>query len=319
MNTTRRDFLKLGGGAAATAGMGAAAGCTGVISGGGGGSVTAVIASSMQWTEAELMGYLGFETLKANSDFEVENELALGGSSQVFQALKSGEVDFYHLYTGGALLTIPPKHEEVPSSPQRVYEIAKKDMQEQHGLSYLQRANFNNTYALAARPQWQQKTGVKNISDFAKHVSSGNTDFTVVLGPEFAQRSDGWPGMTKAYGFESAAGQLNIKKIGADLTYQTMGKGQADVGMVFTTNPQIKKYNLAVLPDDQNFFAPYNPAPLVNGGIVDDNPAIKEPLNAPMKALNDEQRVIDLNAKIAIDGKDVQTVAQNFLKSEGII
>lgn len=317
MNSTRRDFLKLGG-AVATAGMGATAGCTGTITGGGGTTAT-VIASSMQWTEAELMGYLGFESLKANTDFEIENELALGGSSQVFQAVKSGEVDFYHLYTGGALLTIPPKREEIPDSPKEVYEVAKKDMQDRHGLTYLQRADFNNTYALAARPQWQEKAGVENISQFAEYVSSGNTDFTVVLGPEFAQRDDGWPGMTKAYGFADAAGQLNIKEIGADLTYQTMGEGQADVGMVFTTNPQIKQYDLVVLPDDQNFFPPYNPAPLVNGETVDANPEIEEPLNAPMGALNDEKTVIDLNARIALQDEDVQAVAQDFLSSEGII
>jgi osmoprotectant transport system substrate-binding protein len=310
-------MIKAGAATVGTSVLGSLSGCTGIISGdSSGGSVTA---ASMQWTEAELMGYLGFESLKANTDLTVNDELSLGGSQQVFQAVKSGEVGFYHLYTGGAFLTIPPQHTEVPSDPKAVYETAKKEMEEEHGLRYLQRANFNNTYALAARPEWQEKTGLKNISEFAEYVSGGNTDFTVVLGPEFAERSDGWPGLVDAYGFADAAEKLNIQKIGADLTYQTMGEGEADVGMVFTTNPNIQKYDLQVLPDDQNFFPPYNPAPLVNGDVLDENPAIEEPLNEPMSALDEEQTVIDLNAQITIEGKEVQTVAQDFLKNEGII
>jgi osmoprotectant transport system substrate-binding protein len=192
-------------------------------------------------------------------------------------------------------------------------------MKEEHDLRYLQRANFNNTYALATRPGWQEDTGVETISDLAEHINSGNTDITVVLGPEFAEREDGWPGLIEAYGFADGAAELNIREIGANLTYQVLGESEADIGMVFTTNPQIQQYDLVVLEDDQNFFAPYNPAPLARPDDVASGSAIEDALNAPMEALSSEEQVIELNARIALDDEDVQDVAIDFLESEGII
>lgn len=315
MTLTRRSLLKKSGIASGVAVIGSTAGCSSL---GGGGSTT-VTAASMQWTEAKLMGQLGYESLRANTDYSIEDELSLGGSQQCFQAVKSGEVDFYHLYTGGAYATIPPKHEEKPDSPEEAYEIAKQDMAEQHDLSYLARAKFNNTYSIALRPGFHEETGIETISEFAEYLNSGNTDITVVLGPEFAERSDGWPGLTDAYGFSDAASNTNIRKIGANLTYQVLGKGEAEAGMVFTTNPQIMQYDLVTLEDDQNFFLPYNPAPLVNSDTLSKAPEIEEPLNAPMRALDSEQKVIELNARISNDGEEVQAVARDFLKNEGII
>lgn len=316
MAHTRRGVLRQGLAASGVTVLGSLAGCTSSITGG---STNTVTAASMQWTEAELMGYLGFETLKSNTDVETENELSLGGSMQCFQALKNGEIDFYYLYTGGAYATIPPKHDEIPKDPQELYERAKKEMSEKHNLRYLQRANFNNTYALAVRPGWQEETGIETVSDFAEYLNSGNTDLTVVLGPEFAERDDGWQGLIEAYGFSEAASELNIRKIGANLTYQVLGEGEAEVGMVFTTNPQIKQYDLVVLEDDQNFFPPYNPAPLARPDAVESGSAVEKALNAPMAALDSEETVIELNARIAIDEEDVQTVAIDFLESKGII
>lgn len=314
MTHTRREVLKKGSLAGGTALVGSLAGCGAL----GGGSTT-VTAASMQWTEAELMGYLGYESLQANTDYTIEDELSLGGSQQCFQAVKSREVDFYHLYTGGAYATIPPKHEEKPDSPEEAYEVAKQDMQEEHGLTYLERAGFNNTYAIALRPGFQEETGLETISEFAEYLNSGNTDVRVVLGSEFAERDDGWPGLTEAYGFSDAASELDIRRIGANLTYQVLGEGEADAGMVFTTNPKIGEYDLAVLEDDRNFFLPYNPAPLVNSETLSEAPEIEEPLNEPMRALDSEETVIELNTRISTDGEDVQDVARDFLSSEGII
>ena len=308
-------MLKKGSLAGGTALVGSLAGCGGL----GGGGNTTVTAASMQWAEAELMGYLGYESLKANTEYNIADELSLGGSQQVFQAVKNREVDFYHLYTGGAYATIPPQHDEKPESPEEAYEIARREMEEEHALIYLERAPFNNTYAIALRPGFAEETGIETISEFAEYLNNGNTDVRVVLGSEFAEREDGWPGLTEEYGFSDVADELDIRRIGADLTYQVLGEGEADAGMVFTTNPKIQQYDLSVLEDDRTFFLPYNPAPLVNGETLEEAPEIEEPLNLPMQALDSEEKVIELNTRISTDGEDVQEVARDFLSSEGII
>lgn len=316
MVSTRRAFLREGSGTLAALGLSSLSGCVGVIGGGDGKKIKA---ASMTWAEARLLGYMAYEILREKTDLTVIDDMALGGSMQCFEAVKHGEVDFYHLYTGGAWTTIPPKHDHVPKDPKTLYKKVKKEMKSRHDLRYLQRGLYDDTYALAARPKWANRTGIETISDFADYISEGHTDFTVVLGTEFAERPDGWPGMAKAYGFDDARDELTTKKVGASLTYQVLGHGKADVGMVYTTNPQIKKYDLQVLEDDRNFFPPYNPAPLVNGKTVRKYPQIVEPLNSVMRTLKSTEQILKLNAKVAIEGKEAQTVAQNYLGREGLI
>lgn len=311
---TRRQVLKQGTVAGGTAGLTALAGCTSFI----GGTSASVKVGSKQFTEQELLGYMAYESLKANTDVKVVNEVGLGGTTTNFRALKNDEIDLYWEYTGTAWATLPPKHDKVITDPKEIYNKVDKEFNEQHSLDFLQRAPFNNTYVLTANPNWVEKTGVKTISDFAEYVNNGNTDFTVVLNAEFEKRPDGWPGLAKHYGFDDVRSKLNVKNVSSGLTYQTVGQGDAQVGVGFNTNPKIIKFDLVVLKDDEKFFPVYNPAPLVRQDTLKSNPAIKEPLNAIGPKLSTDQ-IRNLNKQVSIGGADAQKVAREFLKNEGLI
>ncbi|AUX09841.1 ABC-type proline/glycine betaine transport system, substrate-binding protein [Halalkaliarchaeum desulfuricum] len=293
-----------------TAGLATTAGCLG--------DDESVAVASMQWSEARLMGYLGYEMLQENTDYTIEDEIGLGGSAQVFEAVRNREVDLYHLYTGGAWATIPPQRDELIGDPQELYERARDDMEEEHGLVYLEPASFNNTYAIGANPAWTDETGIETLSGLAEHVNAGNTDMDVVLGPEFQERSDGWPGLVDHYNFEEAAEDIEIQTVEADLTYQILGEEEADLGMVFSTNPNIQQFNLDVLEDDEDFFLPYNPAPLVNEETIEEF-EIEEPLNEVSRSLTSEEEVIELNVRIDIEEEDAQEVAREYLEENGLI
>ena len=54
---------------------------------------------------------------------------------------------------------------------------------------------------------------------------------------------------------------LKFKKfvpVAIDLRHEVLEKGQADVSIVFTTDPQIKRDNEVLLEDDKGMFPPYN-------------------------------------------------------------
>lgn len=311
---TRRQVLKQGGLAGGAAGLASLAGCSSVLGGGG----SAVKVGSKQFTEQELLGYMAYESLQANTDVKVVNEVGLGGTTTNFRAVKNDEIDLYWEYTGTAWATLPPKHDKVITDPKKIYNKVDEEFNEQHNLDFLQRAPFNNTYVLIANPNWVEKTGVKTISDFAEYVKNGNTDFTVVLNAEFEKRSDGWPGLAKHYGFDGALSDIEVKNVSSGLTYQTVGQGDAQVGVGFNTNPKIVKFDLEVLKDDKTFFPVYNPAPLVNKDALKSNPSIKEPLNAIGPKLSTDQ-IRNLNKQVSIGGADAQKVAREFLKNEGLI
>lgn len=250
MNRTRRDFLKVGGATAITAGMGGTAGCMSVL---GARAPNTVKVSSARFPESILLSYMAIESLRANTDLTVLDETALGGVGMNFRAVENAETTLFWLYTGGAWVTIPPQKEEVITDQKKLYRAAKEKMRRVYGLAYLNRAPFNNTYILIATREWVRKTGVTTMTEFAAYVTSGNTGFTVVMGPEFRTRPDGWPGLAKHYDFAEAASKLNIRNVGASLTYQVVAEGGADVGVGFSTNPNIRRYGLETIADDRTF------------------------------------------------------------------
>lgn len=279
---------------------------------------SSVKVGSKQFTEQELLGYMALESLKANTDLTAKDEISLGGTTTNFKALKEGQIDVYWEYTGTAWATLPPSHNEVITDSEKLYNKLDKSWDDKHGLEYLKRAPFNNTYVLTGNPEWVSKTGVKTISDFATYVNEGNTDFTVVMNAEFQSRSDGWPGLAKHYGFDDVRKDLTIKNIGSGLTYQVVGEGKAAVGMGFNTNPKILKFNLEVLKDGQGFFPVYNPAPVVNQKTLDSHSNMKSALNAIGPKLSTD-KIRDLNQQVSIEGNDAQKVAKQFLKNANII
>jgi osmoprotectant transport system substrate-binding protein len=312
---SRREFLKLGGATAGAAGIGSMAGCTSAFGAVAGNSAAV---SSARFTESVVLSYLTIESLKANTDLAVVDETAIGGTTLNLRAVANGETDLFWLYTGGGWLTIPPKKERVIPDAERLYEAVEEKMAKHHNIDYLNRAPFNNTYAIAVTSEWSEETGVTTLSEFASYVKENGSSMSGVLGPEFLNRPDGWPGMVEAYGFQQAASNLELRSISAALCYQIVAQTDADFGMVFTTNPKIKKYDLTPLEDDQNFFPIYNPAPAVNMASLDAMPSMREPLNAIGPTLNTE-KIRRLNERVALGGEDAQAVARDYLQSEGLI
>lgn len=293
--------------------MGATAGCTTVL----GDNTDAVKVSSQRFPEAILLSYMAIESLRKNTDITVIDETSLGGEPMNFRAVKSDETDLFWLYTGTSWALIPPKRDKVISDPGKLFTKVKQTMKRRYGLTFLKPAPFNNTYTLIAEPEWVKQTGVKSISDFAAYVKHNQLNTPVVLGISFSQRDDGWPGMVKHYGFEKAASKLNIRTASSSLTYQIINSTRANVGMGFTTNPQIRQYNLEILKDDKDFFPVYNPAPLTND-IIKQQPAIREPLNAIGSTLTYE-KIVRLNKLVQIKQRDPKEVARQHLRSEGLI
>ena len=311
--TTRREFLRYGGATAATAGMGATAGCTAVL----GADTNAVKVSSQRFPEAILLSYMAIESLRANTDLTVVDETSLGGDPMNFRAVKSDETDICWIYTGTVWTLIPPKKEKIIPDSGRLYDLVERQLKRQHGLSFLNPARFNNTYALIAEPEWMEKTGVKSVSGFGEYVTNNQLNTPMVLGISFSQRADGWPGLVEHYGFEEAASKLNIRTASSSLTYQIIDSTRASVGMGFTTNPQLRQYDLKILEDDEDFFPIYNPAPLTND-IIEREPQIREPLNAIGPTLTYD-KIVRLNKLVQIEKKDPQRVARQYLRSEGLI
>ena len=73
-------------------------------------------------------------------------------------------------------------------------------------------------------------------------------------------------GLEKVYG-------LKFKKfapVSPDQRHEVLSSGRADVSIVFTTDPQIKRNNEVLLEDDKGMFPPYNPTLLMKTETADE-------------------------------------------------
>ncbi len=67
-------------------------------------------------------------------------------------------------------------------------------------------------------------------------------------------RGDGWPGLRRQYNLP----QTNVRGLVHDLAYQGLDKGFIDVMDLYSTDAEIRYYDLKVLKDDLAYFPVYN-------------------------------------------------------------
>lgn len=276
------------------------AGCSG------GKSVTI---GSKDFGENIVIGEMMSQLVEAKTDLKVNRKLNMGGTFVCFEAIKNGDIDIYPEYTGTGL-TAQLKR-DVISDPEEVYQIVSEEFDKQFGIRWMEPLGFNNTYTLAVTEQVYQEYGVETYSDLAK-VSEN-----LVFGGEheFFDRQDGYDGLVATYGLKFKG---EPKKMNVALKYQAIGSGDMDVTDAFATDGPIKQYSLKVLTDDRNFFPPYYAAPIIRNETLEKYPELEDVLNS-LAGKIDDAAMTELNYKIDVEGQDVEAVAKEFLKSNGLL
>ena len=272
----------------------------------GGAAGQTIVVGGKAFTEQQIMTAMTVSLLKAKN-FNPERKAGMG-SAAVRSALENGQIDVYWEYTGtglGVFNKITDKFDSAEAAYRRI-----KEVDAAKGIVWL-----NNTYGFAMNRDDAQKRGIVSVSDLAKAINGG-AKLTFASNAEFYARPDGLPGWQKAYGFEFD--RDNVKRMDTGLTYSALKDRQVDTAVVFATDGRIPAFNFVVLKDDKNYAAPYNLTPVVRKEILDKYPKIADPLNALSAKLNDET-MAKLNASVDVDKKTPEEVAENFLKTNGLI
>lgn len=269
---------------------------------------TPVRIGSKDFTEEFIVGNMYALLLEANG-IPVERKLNLGGTPVLQQALVSNQVDIYPEYTGTGLLTVL----KLPSNTSReqVYNTVRDQYKKQFNLAWLTPAPMNNTQALAMKEDVAAAKGIKTISDMVAQADQ----LTMIGPPEFEQREDGLPGLSKAYGDFKLKAYIPVDP---GLRYEGLMNGQADVVVAFGTDGQIAADNLVLLQDDKGLFPPYQIAPVARQQALDANPKIAELLNKLAPLLTDDT-MQQLNFEVDGNKREPADVAKEFLQQNGLI
>ena len=150
--------------------------------------------------------------------------------------------------------------DKLPTDPTEAYNDVKANFAKEDIVAF-KPTPFTSSNEVALTKEKADELGVKNISD----LEGKSQDLTLYGTPECRQRLDCLLGLEKVYG-------LKFKKfvpVDPALRHEVLEKGQADVSIVFTTDPQNKRDNLVLLKDDKGMFPPYNSTFLANKSTVD--------------------------------------------------
>lgn len=247
--------------------------------------------------------------IEDETDLQVELKPGLGKTSFVFNALKSGSIDIYPEFTGTAISEFL-KETAKSTDRDEVYEQAKEGMLERFHMLMLKPMQYNNTYALAVSKDFASLFGVETISNLKGMEDKIKAGFTL----EFSDRDDGYRGIQALYDIKFP----NLVTMEPKLRYVAVESGEINLVDAYSTDSELRQYNLKVLDDDQHLFPPYQGAPLLKEETARKYPEIVDALNKLAgKITDDEMR--EMNYQVNVEGKSPFKVAEDYLKKEGLI
>ncbi|WP_338537560.1 glycine betaine ABC transporter substrate-binding protein [Janibacter terrae] len=270
---------------------------------------------SKNFTEQLILGKMAVILLRA-AGAEAPDLTNIPGSSSARQAMIEDQVQMQWEYTGTAWIAYLGETTPIPDEQKQYEAVRDRDLADNQ-LVWLEPAPMNNTYGFAGPREEIERLGISKLSQL-KDVPE--EDLTFCVESEFNNRNDGFGPMLKAYGLTRGRSfpDDNVKVLDTGAIYQATDTGTCTFGEVFTTDGRIKALDLVVLEDDKAFFPKYNVAPVLTEQVVDEYPAIVDLFAPVVEELTDEV-LIDLNAKVDVEGEDPADVAMEWLQAQGFI
>ena len=271
-----------------------------------------VIAGKMGSEPDILINMYKFLIERENPNMKVTVKPNFGKTTFLFNALKSGEIDIYPEFTGTvleALVQVPPEQKNRHLSPDEIYQQGKQLLAEQYQLEFLPPMSYQNTYALAVKESYGASHQLKTISDLKQVAPDIRAGFSL----EFIDRADGYKGM-------QAAG-ITLKHIGSlepALRYTALLNDKIDLVEAFSTDAELKQYQLRLLKDDISLFPAYQGAPLMKAEFAEKNPQIVTALNRLAGKISEEE-MSEMNYRVKVQGESAENVARDYLEKNGLL
>lgn len=102
------------------------------------------------------------------------------------------------------------------------------------------------------------------------------------------------------------------------MRYQAIESGDINLIDAYSTDAELKQYDMVVLDDDRKVFPPYQGAPLFKKSFIEAHPDIEKALNQLEGKISDEE-MQEMNYRVAEKDEDPYDVAKAYLKKQGLI
>jgi osmoprotectant transport system substrate-binding protein len=234
-------------------------------------------------------------------------------------ALESGDIDIVPEYAATFAEFLNAKANG-PNAPQKA-PVASSDiadtmagaqpLAEKYGLRLLEPAQAVDQNGFVVSKQFAEKNDLSTLSDLA----ALGKPIVLAAGEECSDRPFCQPGLESTYGLDITS--ILPLGVGSPQTKQAVSSGDAQLGLVGTTDGTLDGLGLVLLEDDKGLQLADNLAPVVNVDSAGDD-AIADAL-APLTDTLTTEDLATLNAQVDGERQQPDEVAVAYLKDKGLI
>jgi osmoprotectant transport system substrate-binding protein len=267
---------------------------------------------SKNFPEQEILGEIYTQALAA-AGYKAKSDLSLGSETVALKTLKGGQISGYPEYASTALTSFfGLEPEEVPSDATEAWEKANAEF-EKEGLEAFEPTPFASANAVGLLKSTAEKYDLKTVSD----LEGVSEKLSLYGSPECRQRIDCLAGLEKLYGLKFK----EFKPVDISLRYTVLEKGQADLSILFTTDPQLaaEKEKFVILEDDKHVFPAGNILFVTSKKVAEEaGPDYEKTILNVQKGLT-LPVVQELDARVELEKETPKEAAAAYLEAAGYV
>ncbi|HEX3432055.1 MAG TPA: ABC transporter permease/substrate-binding protein [Rhizomicrobium sp.] len=216
-----------------------------------------IVIGTKSFEEQYILGALIQQRLR-DAGFDAVRRDGLG-STVIFDALSSGEIDVYVDYSG-TVWADDMKRQDIPGR-RAVLDEMSRWLNRTRGIYCLGSLGFENSYAFAMRHDRADALGIRSLADLSRvapQLRIGG-DYEIFSRPE-------WRAVRRAYGLTFAV----ERQYQANFLYRAVVSGDVDVISAFSSDGRIRQYGLKLLSDPKAALPPYDAVLLISKAHASD-------------------------------------------------
>ncbi|GAA4757213.1 glycine betaine ABC transporter substrate-binding protein [Nocardioides endophyticus] len=268
--------------------------------------------SGQAFPEAALVAAM-YDELLTNAGYETDVKLV--DTRDAYMATFPDSIDVVPEYVGGIVNFLNARENGAKADPFTAgdgAELASQgtELLDGAGITLLDQSAATDTNAFFVTKEFSESEGVTKLSDLK------GKSVVLAAAPDCEGRLDCEGGLSDEYG-------IDITKVlplgyASDQTYQSVLRGEAELGETSTTDGTLESQGLVVLEDDLQIQPAQNLVPAVSSAFLEAHPDVADVLNGLMAALTTEE-LTTLNGEVAVDRKTPEDVAHAFLEDAGLL
>jgi osmoprotectant transport system substrate-binding protein len=267
---------------------------------------------SKNFPEQEILGEIYAQGLAA-AGYTVKSDLSLGSETVALKAVESGAISGYPEYASTALTSFFGfEPEEVPSDANAAWKKANAEFQKK-GLEAYEPTPFASANAVGLLKSTAEKYGLKTVSD----LEGVSEKLTLYGSPECRERIDCLAGLEKLYGLKFK----QFKPVDISLRYKVLENHQADLSILFTTDPQLsaEANKFVILEDDKKVFPAGNVIFVTRQSVAEQaGPDYEKTITDVQKGLTLEV-MQELDARVELEKQTPKEAAAAYLEAAGYV